>query len=91
MKHQNTVSLRISERDYTVACPPEAEEALQSAARELDRRMTEIRRSGKVFGADRVAVMAALNIIHELRRQLDQEAVSDEALDRLINKIDDAM
>lgn len=91
MKHQNTVSLRISERDYTVACPPEAEEALESAARELDRRMVEIRRSGKVFGADRVAVMAALNIIHELRQQLDHQTVSNEALDRMTRKIDDAM
>jgi cell division protein ZapA len=32
----------------------------------LDGKMNEIRRGGKVMGAERIAVMAALNVAHEL-------------------------
>lgn len=60
------VTIRILEKDYQVACPEEERAALVEAARLLDARMQEIRTSGKVVGADRIAVMAALNITHEL-------------------------
>ena len=60
------VTVRILDKDYQVACPPDERDALIEAARLLNDRMTEIRSTGKVVGADRIAVMAALNISHEL-------------------------
>ncbi|MGD8416134.1 MAG: cell division protein ZapA [Pseudomonadales bacterium] len=63
---QTTVSVKILDKEYQVACPEEEVEALTAAARYLDRQMSEIRDSGKVFGLDRIAVMAALNIANEL-------------------------
>ena len=60
------VTIRILDKDYQVACPEDERAALVEAARLLNDRMTEIRGSGKVVGADRIAVMAALNISHEL-------------------------
>ena len=51
---------------HLVACPEEERDALARAARHLDSKMREIRSSGKVFGTERIAVMAALNITHEL-------------------------
>jgi cell division protein ZapA len=60
------VTIRILDKDYQVACPEDERAALVEAARLLNERMTEIRTSGKVVGADRIAVMAALNISHEL-------------------------
>lgn len=59
------VKIRILDKEYLVACPPEEESALQASARHLSDKMTEIRRSGKVVGVDRIAVMAGLNIAHE--------------------------
>ena len=60
------VRVTILDKEYVVACPPDEKEGLLSSAHTLDRRMREIRDSGKVVGADRVAVMAALNLTHEL-------------------------
>jgi cell division protein ZapA len=67
---ERTVQLDItlSGREYRVACKESERAELQEAVGFLDRRMREIRDSGKVGGADRIAVMAALNIAHELLR-----------------------
>jgi cell division protein ZapA len=60
------VSVRILEKEYHVSCPLEERAALLDSAEYLNRRMREIRDSGKVVGLDRIAVMAALNIVNEL-------------------------
>ncbi|GAB0148278.1 cell division protein ZapA [Marichromatium sp. PS1] len=60
------VSIRILDKDYRVACEPHEEEGLRDSARLLDGRMREIRQTGRVIGTDRIAVIAALNIAHEL-------------------------
>jgi len=60
------VSIRILEKEYLVACPYEERSALLDSAEFLNAKMREIRDSGKVVGLDRIAVMAALNITHEL-------------------------
>ena len=60
-----TVSVKILDKEYQVACPADEVEALTAAARYLDAQMQQIRDSGKVFGLDRIAVMAALNIANE--------------------------
>ena len=61
-----TVTVRIMSREYTVACPPEEHEALVASADYLNERMTAIRRRGKALGAERVAVMTALNLARDL-------------------------
>ena len=61
-----TVTVRIMAREYTVACPPDEHEALVASADYLNERMTAIRRRGKALGAERIAVMTALNIAREL-------------------------
>ncbi len=60
------VSVRILEKEYHVACPAEERTALLDSAEYLNRKMREIRDSGKVVGLDRIAVMAALNITNDL-------------------------
>ena len=67
------VSVRILDRDYQVACPPAERDALVESAAFLGARMKEIRDTGKVVGADRIAVMAALNIASELLRLRDRD------------------
>jgi len=61
-----TVSVSILDKEYQVACPPEQQAELLVSARYLDQQMRGIRESGKVIGLERIAVMAALNISHEL-------------------------
>ncbi|MBB6342789.1 cell division protein ZapA [Pseudomonas fluvialis] len=79
MSQANTVTLQILDKEYRIACPAEERDNLESAARYLNDKMREIRSSGKVIGADRIAVMAALNITHELlhkQQQLTSEAAA---------------
>ncbi len=60
------VTIRVMDKDYQVACPVDEREALLDSAKLLDEKMREIKNSSKMVGMDRVAVMAALNIAHDL-------------------------
>ncbi len=60
-----TVNVTILDKEYQVACPPDEVDALTASAQYLDTQMIEIRESGRIFGLDRIAVMAALNITNE--------------------------
>lgn len=70
---QSRVSVRILEKEYHVACPAAERAALLDSAEYLNRKMREIRDSGKVVGLDRIAVMAALNIVNELLQTRGQD------------------
>ena len=61
-----TLTISIMNKEFQVACPEGEEEALQRAARYLSEQMQEIRQSGKVVGMDRIAIMTALNMSHDL-------------------------
>src|SRR5437899_12949555 len=61
-----TVEVQLLGRTYRVACEDNEREALMQAVAYLDGKMSDIRRAGKVMGAERIAVMAALNVAHEL-------------------------
>jgi cell division protein ZapA len=90
-QQSTTVEVKILDKEYLVACPEEEQEALLRAARHLDSKMREIRASGKVFGTERIAVMAALNITHEL---LERDTMSDATstlLRAMDNKLDGAL
>ena len=60
------IDVTILDRQYRVACPDDEREELMASVAYLDKKMREIKTAGKIAGADRVAVMAALNITHEL-------------------------
>jgi cell division protein ZapA len=61
-----TIDISILGRSYKITCEEGEREALVEAASYLDGKMGEIKKAGKVSGTDRIAVMAALNIVHEL-------------------------
>ncbi|SDX31109.1 cell division protein ZapA [Marinobacter mobilis] len=82
-----TLEVKILDKEYLVACPPDQQRALIDAASHLDSKMREIRTSGKVFGTERIAVMAALNITHDL---LQQDTMSDAAA-ALLKSMDDKL
>lgn len=91
----NTVRVRILDKDYQVACPADERDALMESARYLDQQMRAIRQGGKVIGLERIAVMAALNITHELiqhGQQSDRGSQDmQEHLRRLTAKLDDTI
>jgi cell division protein ZapA len=66
MAEPKTVEVSLLGRNYRVACDDNEREALMQAVAYLDAKMNEIRKAGKVMGAERIAVMAALNVAHEL-------------------------
>ncbi len=89
------VTIRVFDKEYVVACPPDKKDSLVESARILDRSMREARDGGKAIGTERMAVMAALNIIHEmLQSRADQgrfEAGVAEEVRRLGDKIGAAL
>jgi cell division protein ZapA len=87
----STLEVFILDKSYRINCPESEQESLRSSAQYLDRKMREIRASGKVIGLERIAVIAALNISHELlsaSRRMDAESDSKAELSRLISKIE---
>ena len=78
------ITVRILDKDYQVACPDEERDALLESAALLNRKMQEIRESGKVVGLDRVAVMAALNLSHEI---LQHQSATDQAQHALVERL----
>ena len=66
MTNNNAVDVAIMGREFRVTCPDEEREELLQAVTYLDKKMCEIRDNGKVVGSERIAIMAGLNIAHEL-------------------------
>ena len=62
----NPVAVSILDREFLIGCTPEERPGLIAAAAYLDGKMREIRNASRAAGVDRIAVMAALNIAHEL-------------------------
>ncbi|VAX11677.1 Z-ring-associated protein ZapA [hydrothermal vent metagenome] len=96
MKQEPTpVTVHILDKDYLISCEPDERESLLDSVRFLDTKMREIRSNGKVIGTDRIAVMAALNLAHELLGQQSQKDSSSESTGNRIrilqNKIEAAL
>lgn len=88
------INISIMGRDFSVACPPEEQEDLLEAARYLDGNMKEIQKTGKIIGAERCAIMAALNITNDLLKLQRDTAGQSEVqakLESLQSRIDEAL
>ncbi|WP_250655278.1 cell division protein ZapA [Alkalimarinus coralli] len=91
MSDSNTVEVRILDKEYLIACPDEARMQLESAAKHLDSKMREIRNSGKVHGTERIAVMAALNITHDMLQGSQLSESTSKIIQDLDSKLDAAL
>ena len=89
---REVLTVRILDKEYSIACLPEERESLLAAAHELNQRMTDMRGGAKVLGAERMAVMAALNVIHEREQATSEQAdtmhAAQETVHRLESKLD---
>jgi cell division protein ZapA len=87
----HTVVVDLLDKDYQIACPPEEEKALRASAEYLDNEMRKVREKGKTLGLERIAVMVALNLAHELlqtKNNSQEKSVDNESLARLSLKIE---
>ncbi len=82
----STVAISILDKEYRVSCHPDQQRTLVDAAHHLDEKMRAIRSTGKIIGTERIAVMAAINITHDmlkaaqdnnLTNQHDEKKISD--------------
>ncbi|MCL6270278.1 cell division protein ZapA [Sansalvadorimonas sp. 2012CJ34-2] len=90
-----TTTVNILDKDYRISCPEPEQAALIEAARHLDHTMREIRNGGKVIGIERIAVLAALNITHEMLRSgmqtSTQNKQAQEQINSLLDRLDGAL
>lgn len=95
MSESKPVSVHIMDKEYLIACEEDERELLQSAVNLLNEKMQEVRNSGSVIGTERIAVMAALHIAHDLieyKNQNDNYASRiDNDVKRLRQKIEQAL
>ena len=77
------VSVRILEKEYQVACLPEERSELLDSAEFLNGKMKDIRDAGNIIGLDRIAVMAALNLAHELLKRGRSEVAEGDTSQRI--------
>jgi len=82
------IDVKILDRDYRLAVSPDDRKRLLEAVAVVDEKMRSIRDAGKISGLDRIAVMAALQLAHELLGASGAAAPSGDVL-RRIRKITD--
>ncbi len=83
------VSVSILGKEYQVACPEEEKEALLASAQLLHKSMEDIRSTGKVVGLDRIAVMAALNLAHDLINLQNADSTDSDEVNHKIMQLND--
>ena len=90
------VTIHILDREYTVGVEPGERDSLMAAAKLLEQRMRDARGANRMTAIDRVAVLAALNMAHELQQLKDQNARREkeltrtlDALERKLDKVED--
>ena len=79
------VTITILDKEYKIACPIDEHDSLVASASHVHENMKKIRDGGKAIGAERVAVMAAINIAHELHnlKKSDQPTIDPDILARI--------
>jgi cell division protein ZapA len=81
------VSIRILDREYTVGVEPDERDSLNAAAKLLDAKMREIRGNNRMAALDRVAVLAALNLAHDLQQLRSERDSRDRELSRTLGEL----
>lgn len=95
MSETKPASITILDKEYLIACSDEERSLLNDAASLLNERMQEVKTSGKIIGSERIAVLAALNIAHEMLAYKNENegytSNMDGVIRRIQGKIDDVL
>ncbi|QOW25108.1 cell division protein ZapA [Lysobacter sp. H23M47] len=87
MSDAKPVSIQLLDREYTVGCVAEERDSLLAAAKMLDAKMREIRGGNRMAALDRVAVLAALNLAHDLEQLREETARREKDLSRSFGEL----
>lgn len=82
-----SITLMIMGKEYKIICPLEEQDELVYSAQRLDQQMCKMRDSGKVNGPERIAVLVALNIAHELQTLKSENAALQHGLNDALKKL----
>lgn len=89
------VDLKILNKEFKINCPEGAEEQLYHSALYLEKKMQDIRNNGRVISLEKIAIIAALNLSHELLTQRQQKETYihsvTEQIERLQDKLEKAL
>ncbi len=81
------VNIRILDREYTIGVVPEERDGLIAAARMLDAKMREVRGNNRMAAVDRIAVLAALNLAHELQQLRQEQEARDHEISHVMREL----
>ena len=87
MSTTEPVSVHILDREYTVGVEADERSSLMAAAKLLDSKMREVRGSNRMAAVDRVAVLAALNLAHELQQLRNENSARECELTRTLDEL----
>jgi len=93
-KDTSSLNIEIMDKEYRVSCPPDEQDSLRASAEFLNKKLNEIKQRGSIIGAERIAIMVALNLAHELLNSQGFEqgfTDLDSRVGNLQNKIDIAL
>ncbi len=81
------INITIMDKEYLISCPEQERDQLYGAAEMVNSKMQQIKEAGSVIGSERIAVMAALNIAHELLNYREKNEVYTSRLDDTIKRL----
>ena len=88
-ENPKAVSVTILDKEYLISCTENERDLLHRAVEYLNLKMKEVKSSGKVIGSERIAVMAALNITHELLAYKTENDDYTSRVDGLVRRLQD--
>ncbi len=94
MSDNTGLNIKIMDKDYHVACPADQQSSLRDSASFLNERLENIKKKGSIIGNERIAIMVALNLAHELLSSQHYEGTLSDVDLRMVNlqkKIDLAL
>lgn len=89
-----TVTITLMDKQYQISCNPQEREELLESARLLNQNMLNIRQSGGVIGLERIAIIAGLNVAHEMVKSQKSGSANEfvsAGIERLRDKIDSSI
>ncbi|MBT4163041.1 MAG: cell division protein ZapA [Gammaproteobacteria bacterium] len=89
MTDSKTVTVSILDKNYQVSCQANEVASLQKSASFLDEKMRQMKENSNVFGLDRLAVMAALNLTNDLLAQSEKASELDSKQTQVADRLND--
>ncbi len=94
MNKAEPLTIKIMEKEYRIACPEEEKDNLRASADLLNDKLGEIKQQGSVIGTERIAIMAALNMSHEILHSqslVTEHGDLNQRIDELSERISNSM